>query len=447
MTSETDLDWLVLNRPQCAELLEKICDSAELRRSGRLRDFLRFVGQRALQPENSPVSEYEIGVKVFERREGYDTSADNIVRVNASELRKRIAAYYAADGANEAIQLEIPLRTYTPQFRPRPVKLLPPAASPEVALPHLFEPEPVPDLDTVPMAQQPKLLRWLPYLACCLLAVICAFLVYDRQATKKQIYGWRSEPTIGPFWRGMLDSSRPTDVVLADTSFAMVEDTLKKRISLNDYLSHGYVAQIQASGLSPDVKSNLLIIATRSNGSLGEFRVAQKILAFDPLSKRTHLQYARDYVPSAIKSDNLVLIGSSHSNPWCSLFEDRLNFVLDYDPEMNGMVVRNRRPQAGESPEYLSMVDPNSPSGYGVVDYLPNNGHTADVLIIAGTTSEATEAAGEFVTSEDSFHRLREQLHLQQIPYFELLLKTTKLIGTPLSAQIIAFGSLLDGYR
>ena len=73
--------------------------------------------------------------------------------------------------------------------------------------------------------------------------------------------------------------------------------------------------------LSPKLKADLQVIASRSNGSLGDFRVAQKILRFDPLSTRLHLQFARDYRPSALKNDNVILIGSSRSNPWVSLFE------------------------------------------------------------------------------------------------------------------------------
>lgn len=135
----------------------------------------------------------------------------------------------------------------------------------------------------------------------------------------------------------------------------------------------------------------------------------------------------------------MILIGSSRSNPWCKLFEDRLNFTLDYDPELNEMMVRNRHPRPGESSVYVTPVDPSNSAGFSVIDYIPNDDHSADVLMVGGTTSEATEAAGDFLTSEDSLRHFQDRLGVSTLPYFEVLLKTTKLVGTPLAAEVIAY--------
>lgn len=439
----------LLDRTHRAALLERICSSAELRRAARLRDFLRYVGQRSLEEDHVQVSEQEIGVHVFGRSAEYDTGIDNIVRVNASELRKRIAAYFAAEGIHEPILLEIPRGSYTPQFRLRPAEAEPetsvanhtPALSisgASISGPGQTSPALVP----AAISSAPRYPLIAALAALVVAVAVCLYLFQDDHAMNKALYGWQGKPVVGSFWSGMLESSRQTDVVLADTSFALIEDVLGKRISLNDYLTRRYVQQIQDSNLSPELKNDLQIIASRSNGSLGDFRVAERILRFDPRSTRINLQFARDYRPGAITSDNVILIGSSRSNPWCGLFEDRLNFTIDYDPNLHEMLVRNRHPQNRESGVYVSPVDPNGSNGYSVIDFIPNQNNSADVLIIAGTTSEATEAAGDFLTSEDSLRRFQESLHLRRLPYFELLLKTTKLIGTPLSAEVIAYRTL-----
>jgi hypothetical protein len=83
-------------------------------------------------------------------------------------------------------------------------------------------------------------------------------------------------------------------------------------------------------------------------------------------------------------------------------------------------------------------------TGLSVIDYLPNNDHSADVLIVAGTSAEATEAAGDFLTSEESLHRFQNKLQVRTLPYFEVLLKTTKVAGTPLAAEVIAYRTLPD---
>jgi hypothetical protein len=432
------------DRRECSELLERIVSSAEFRRAARLREFLSYVGQRCLNSDNILISEHEIGVHVFGRTENYDTSADNIVRVNASEIRKRIAAYFASEGAHEAVLIEIPRGSYTPQFRFRPAE-----PEPQIDISELASDSGISESDGLSSASfsSPAVTwRWIFLLLTLVLAlaVACSYFWYQNRDIHQKLYAWKSEPALGPFWSNILGSSRQTDVVLADTSFALVEDILKKHISLNDYLNRDYIQQIQHSDLSPELKDDLQIVASRSNGSLGDFRVAQKILGFDPLSSRTHLQFARDYRPSAIKTDNVILIGSSRSNPWTGLFEDRLNFTLEYDAGLKEMLVRNRRPQPGEEATYVAPVDPNGSNGYSVISYIQNQNHSADVLIVAGTTSEATEAAGDFLTSEEPLRRFRDRLHVRTLPYFEVLLKTTKLVGTPLSAEVIAYRTLSE---
>jgi len=441
-TNEPD----VLDHAHRAALLDRICSSVELRRATRLREFLRYVGQRSLEGDHVQVSEQEIGIHVFGRSADYDTGIDNIVRVNASELRKRITAYFASEGLHETLLLEIPRGNYTPRFRLRPAEAEAvaeplPASAPVLAPPAQVSPSASEEALPTRSSRLPLIAASMLILA---LAAVCFYFVQENRAMRRQLYGWETQPALGSFWSGILESSRQTDVVVADTSFALVEDVLGKRISLNDYLNRAYVQQIKDSDLSPALKTDLQVIASRSNGSLGDFRVAQKILHFDPLSNRMHLQFARDYRPGAIKTDNIVLIGSSRSNPWVSLFEGRLNFTLDFDPALNEMMVRNRQPQPGESATYVAPVDPNGASGYSVIDFIPNQNRTADVVIIAGTTSEATEAAGDFLTSEESMRILQQKLQVGTFPYFEVLLKTTKLVGTPLSAEVITFRKLPD---
>src|SRR5450756_6161 len=101
------------------EALRRVLSSALLRRSFRLRRFLSFVVETSLENENGQLTEQKIGVALFGRRPSYDTSADNIVRVNATELRKRLEQFYAGDGADETIIIEIPRGTYMPTFQRR----------------------------------------------------------------------------------------------------------------------------------------------------------------------------------------------------------------------------------------------------------------------------------------------------------------------------------------
>jgi hypothetical protein len=417
-------------------LLERVVASTQLKRAARLREFLLFVGQRHLKDGCDQIHEQEIGTNIFGRPNGYDTSVDNIVRVNATELRKRIESYFEAEGAGEPLLLEIPRGSYKPTFRWRSIEPQgqPGAASP--AVPPVSE-EAEDLLDAKPAFQ-----RFLPILTgalLVLLTLLCGFLWMQNRALRDSLYAWKNTPSTRSFWSGILEAQPNTDVVLADTSFALIEDITKKPISLNDYLSRKYISKLEGPELSQDRRDDLHLIAARNFGSLGDFRAAQRIAALDPMAQKIHLHYARDYTPALIKQNNVILIGSRKSNPWVDLFTGSMNFTVQYDPNRFVSFIQNRAPAAGEQQIYSTPPPPESSSGYSVIAYLPNPGQNGKALIIEGTGSEATEGAGDFLTSEDQLARFRKLLHVDKLPYFEVLLKTNILNGTPLDAEVVAY--------
>ena len=89
---------------ECWALLERIEACAGLRRAPRLREFLDYVARRSLRDGCIQIHEQEIGTAVFGRPETYDTSVDNIVRANATELRKRIETYFESEGSEESLR-------------------------------------------------------------------------------------------------------------------------------------------------------------------------------------------------------------------------------------------------------------------------------------------------------------------------------------------------------
>jgi hypothetical protein len=60
-------------------------------------------------------------------------------------------------------------------------------------------------------------------------------------------------------------------------------------------------------------------------------------------------------------------------------------------------------------------------------------------LIVEGTGSEATEAASDFLSSEEQMAGLLHRFHAKSFPPFEVLLKINQLRGTPLSATVEAY--------
>ncbi|WP_420236184.1 hypothetical protein ACOBR2_11115 [Telmatobacter bradus] len=432
---------------QCHLLVEKIVVSEHLRRSSRLTEFLRYVCNQTLDGHGDQLSEQEIGTVIFDRPPGYDTSADNIVRVNATELRKRIELYFAEEGRTDPILLAIPRGAYKPVFQFRPQKPADDARPSPIAPPvHQTEDGPVAKLLLTESRFSWKLVAEILTVSCLLLAASCIWLICANGRLKKSLAPWTASPELRSFWGSFLQENTDTDVILADTTFALVEDIAKHPIQLNDYLSGDYVRQL-SDGNSVDRQEDLMLIRPRSFGSLGDFRLAQKILTLAPQAKNLHLYYAREYRPELLKNNNVILIGSRKSNPWGDLFQNQLNFTVEYDPISKVSSVRNHHPQAGEQTTYSTDTSDAGPSeqtsdGYSVIACLSNASSKTSALIIAGTNAPATEAAGELLTSESRLSELRQRMGLSKLSHFEVLLKTSQVSGTPINAKILAFRSL-----
>lgn len=417
----------------CWSLLERIAASSQLKRAVRLQELLFYIGKRSLKDGSETIHEQQIGVDVFRRPKGYDTSADNIVRTNVSDLRKRVEAYFESEGADEALVMEIPRGNYVPVFRYR-------APQPKVALDPIPFPVLTPADPATGSVKAPETARsrsWTRIATGALMVALaggCLYFWMQYRDLYRSLYAWQYEPSVSALWTSFLNASQDTDVVLADASFGLLQDLNKESFPFDDYLDRSYINQLQAKHPSPELQAILNRVVRWNMGSQDEFKLADRILALDPLGKRIHLYNARDYMPDLTNRDNVILIGGRISNPWDDLFEGRMNFTVKFDSDGSIEVV-NRAPAAGEQPVYSQ----TNSAQYCVVAYLPNPGHSGNVLLIEGTGAEATEAAGNFLLSENQLSSFKKTLHADKFPYFEVLLKVSSVQGTPLTSTVEAY--------
>jgi hypothetical protein len=278
------------------------------------------------------------------------------------------------------------------------------------------------------------------------LAVGCVVLFVQLHATQMRLHPWRSSPAVAAFWEKFLGSNQETDIILPDSSVSLNEEITRQQIPLSDYLSRSYLSQIHSSSLGEDRKGDLEGIFSHNLVTFGDVRAAQEILALDPSSPLLRLTTARFFTADSMKSHNVVLVGGAKANPWVMLFDDQMNFSLDQDNNTLLMFVTNRKPQAGEVVRYAESSSQKGPVGYSIIAYLPNPSHAGSAIILAGTSSDATNAAAEFLTSEDQMKQLRAVLHSDKLPHFEALLKTSQLSGTSFHAELVAYRAYPDSH-
>jgi hypothetical protein len=447
----TELQPFAAPPDEAWELLQRVVNSQELRRASRLRDLLLYIGTRSLKEHAASIREQEIGANVFGRPEDYDTTIDNIVRVNVSELRKRLEHYFMEEGSAEPVLIQIPRGGYLPVFLVRPAAAeaaasaaLPPAApEPVLESVSLQETHTPAELASAPEVVAKENRRGGAFLTWALVASLAvalaaiATLFYQNHVLNALMKPWQSDPGRAAFWSHFFASGQQVDIVTADTSYALAEDILQRPISLDDYLDYNYKSYASLPGITAQTRDALNLVLDRNTGSVGDFEAAERVLELGAHSPALKLASARAYTADNIKRNNVILIGSRESNPWVELYKDKMNFFVEYDPAHHQSFIVNHAPAAGEQAVYEVVQDPDR--DYSVVAFVPNLSANRYALIIAGTDSQGTRAAGEFITSSEGLAAIRERMPAEKFPYFEVLLSSSRLEGTTLNTSIQAF--------
>ena len=380
------------------QLTRRVIASRAFQRSAQLRAILGYVVEKTLLDRRDEVTEQLIGSRVLSRQPDYDPNQDNIVRVQARHLRARLQEYFENEGRSEPVLLEIPKGSYVPVFRPRPAERSGAALA------------------------RGRLGVWLPWVLAGLLAAACFWLSVGGDHRPSPVL--RQLP-----WSRVFDAKHNTWIVAADSCFALVQDIEQRSFGLKEYLNP---SQIPRKGLSG-------LVLTRQFTSFADVILASRFQEIaGPYRDRVQIRYARNLHLRDFKSGHYILLGSSRSNPWVELFDERRNFQAGFDPASQSPLFRNRHPQAGEQPVYLTQGSGGrTGETWGLVALLPQPERNGNVLIVEGTNMEGTEAAGEFLTNPDSLESLARRLP-PGAEYFEVLLRLTAMAGTPRNTEIAA---------
>src|SRR6202046_1770109 len=135
---ETEKDFARLQQH-----LKEVIEGEAFKGSLRSGQFLSYIVEESLAGRYSALKERVIGVKLFGRSPSYDTGEDAIVRVTASDVRKRLLQHYGKYGITSEFRISLPLGSYVPVINREPEETARhgnPVAIPEVPV---TTPEPV----------------------------------------------------------------------------------------------------------------------------------------------------------------------------------------------------------------------------------------------------------------------------------------------------------------
>jgi hypothetical protein len=408
-------------------LVQRVASSATFQKTWRLRELLLFLGERVLRQPGVPLREQEISVAVFGRGNDFDPTVDPLVRVQASQLRKRLLIYFTSEGAAEPTVIEIPKGAYTPIFRERGTTPLPEVEAEEAAL----ETGPVPS---------PVWAKAVSALAV-LLLLLSSWLYVENRALQRGRRAMAAErPTVERFWGDIFANERPTHLVLGDASLSVFLDATHRMMSATEYQREQLREGPHAVPNDPGVELARQFMQ-RPLTSTVDAKLAHRVgLLAGARGAATEVVLAREANAGRFRSNNIVLVGPRRGNPWIELFEERLAFPTAYDPAAasNAAYFKNRAPATGEPAEFRTTSDE---MGFCRVAYLPNLDATGRAVLITGSDIRSTEAGVELLTDERWAAGLAERLHVGSggaFPSFELVLRVRLVLGEPLSFETAA---------
>ncbi|MBM3762067.1 MAG: hypothetical protein FJW36_17695 [Acidobacteria bacterium] len=284
--------------PLLREHLRELMESSAFKGSRRCQQFLQYVVDKALAGQLEDLKERSLGVALFGRSPSYDTGDDAIVRVTASDVRKRLQQYYS--GTESAIRFELPAGSYLPEFRAMAVREIPTPTAP------------------APLRQGRRDLRiWVGAMMLLGILALCGTWIYRenlaREAREKQ-----SPLNVLP-WSALFRGGRPVQLILADPDVPAMEALTRARISLSDYANRRYIQNPNLYGPDMQRAFTLLRGVNVAAVDVGIALDISRLAAQESFQLRTHT--ARSLQLSSFKSeDHFILLGSPQSNPWSELF-------------------------------------------------------------------------------------------------------------------------------
>jgi hypothetical protein len=402
--------------------VDEIVKGPAFKGSPRSQAFLIHVVEKALHGDSEDLRERSIGIALFERPAAYDTADDAIVRVTASDVRKRLLQHYGNTRTESKIRIGLPPGSYVPEFSFSISSALSPRESPSAIAP----------LGNPSVAERPPAgvrFGWRK-------AVLIALLVLPLAGASWWTVGRRlgypasKENLIQAAFQG---APSPTQVVVADDALVLIQVLLDHRFTLLEYENLAYL-QAPDFVREKDLQRFWGSLSSRQITNAGDLQNANRIVA--DLRARNWdvtIRLARQMHARAFRNGNFVILGSSFSNPWAALFpvEDS-NFPYEALPRPGKPeVILNRHPLQGEPAKFEVHKDAKTGETitYARVYLVENLARSGRVLLVAGQSMSATEMAGEVLLRDDFAAKVRNMLAVPasgRLPDLEMVLQVSE---------------------
>jgi hypothetical protein len=373
--------------------LASVLDSHEFHGSHRAQMLLRYLVENALSHRSDQLKERTIGIELFHRDAAYDTGHDGIVRVAASDVRKRLMNFYSrtvSTRTGPGIRIMLPAGSYVPLFERY-----------DAAEPAPREPREQPPVVAGGEARRNLWIAAGLILLGAAIGAAIALVSASQTAAKPVIAGVLAEA-----WRPF---ARPDANVLLSTATPLSMVTVPEGYGRSTHAAppEAYPLFRQHRPLVPGAKLNMSF----SDNMLGVGTMSAVVTAVNTLrSLGSSYQILPERVTtlSELRGRNAILFGAPVDSEAITRTMEHTPLLVDYEPSVKGFVIRDRTSGKMIVPQkdgYGDFIDV-----YGLITVL--NARDSDrgrlgMVVFSGITSAGTHGAAEFFASPRALSGLR----------------------------------------
>lgn len=422
---------------------KEVVEGAAFKGSQRSRQFLTYVLEQTIAGHCADLKERTIGVDLFGRPPAYDTGEDAIVRVTASDVRKRLLAHYAKTETISEFRINLPSGHYIPEILRDTTIALP--SAPVLAIPEdsiaITEPSVTPFLDSAASAtlqgKGRRSFKWMTFALLLLVLNLAAWVVVSRFHSGLTVYPASVLP-----WSALFQKQHPVLLITSDPNIAEIQGLTGSPITVSDYANQVYLPP--SKPLSPEIANFARDILRGDKAANVDTSIVASVAGLAEASaSKINIRGARDLRFSDLDTENsFVFIGSPRTDPWTNLFSDQLDFRFIWDSSSRQEIIQNVHPHSNESKFYVPTAKGLATGeSYATISFVGNPDHTGQVLILAGANAEGTRATGELITNLHNMTTALKGCGISahgSLQHFQLLLRLSTLAGSPRHFDIVA---------
>jgi len=416
------------------ELLSRILGTPAFQKAVKLQALLRFIVETSIRDEDQEISEYRIGIEVFEKGSDYSPLIDSSVRVQARQLRLKLHEYFDGPGRSESMILEIPKGSYKPTFRSSLQATEPLDLTESIETVNAISIPPETVAKRV-VEHSVRLSWWIASAALVAALLLAARLIWTWEASR--ITPWPLST--------VMNRSGANHLVLADSAYQITSTANDSSLGLTDYLRTKPRNDAAINFAAPE---ETRLAHALAGGTFTSFADAILVSSLSTVAGKYNLELdiksAKDMDPRDLEQGNFILSGSRSSNPWVNLYTSKLNFHEVDDPSKPGSKeFLNTHPKAGEPTAFEGgSSDDTVRADYADLAVVPGLGGRGTVMLVEGLRHEGTEAAARLLADPDGGRMLRQAIRAagygDRPAYFEALLSVRAVAGIPQVTEVAA---------